>query len=335
MDLVILTKQFGDFTGATVSTIQILKRISRNFNSVKVFTLKAQQIEIPNVKIIIASNYIDLLKKLMKEKNAFGYSDDHLGFLFYLANIRYVHTYHGNWPDARWLNLSMFIKSMAFIPMYKLTIKKADKVVSVSNYMKEKFIDRITSKSVVIFNGVKQKSTFYERKGNHFDLSKNNRFIMVGNLDARKYRKAVFIFKILNQNGFKGTIDIYGKLVDKKLACKLSHFNFVNIKGAVKNIDFSNYRALLCTSSSENLPVSIVEATLSSVFVISFNVGGISEVIKENVSGKLFDKNDYYGFAKEVMAGGKHNVPVEIIRHNACKFNWDNSAKLYEKLFKN
>lgn len=329
MNLVVLTKQFGMFTGATVSTIEILKRISKDFDSVKVLTLKSQKVTIPNVKVIVAKNYIDLLRKLKKEKNVLGYSDDHLGFLFYLAKVRYIHTYHGNWPDARWLSIEMFLKSLVFIPMYKLTIKRASKVVSVSEYMEKRFVDKFTKKSIVIFNGVKQKSNLSVPEINY-----NNRFIMVGNLDKRKYKKSIPIFKILNQLGFNGKIDIYGEVIDKSLADRLGNYSFVTIKGVVENIDFNMYEAMICTSSSENLPVSIVEATLNGIFVISFNVGGINEIVPKNINGKLFNENNYYDFAKEIMSKRRRQISYSLIQHNANKFNWDNSSVKYEKLFR-
>ena len=64
MNLIVLTKQFGNYTGATVSTIEILKRISKKFDTVEVVTMKAEKVNIPNVKILIISNCFDLIKIL-------------------------------------------------------------------------------------------------------------------------------------------------------------------------------------------------------------------------------------------------------------------------------
>lgn len=141
MDLVVLTKQFGNYTGATISTIELLKRINSNFENITVLTLKSDGTVIRNVNVIVLSGYLNLINTLKKQRNVIGYSDDHLGFLFSFANIQYVHTYHGNWPDARKLNFNMFLKSFYFIPLYKLTVKKASFVVSASKYMQKKFVD--------------------------------------------------------------------------------------------------------------------------------------------------------------------------------------------------
>lgn len=332
MNLVVLTKQFGNYTGATVSTIEILKRISKKFDTVEVVTMKAEKIVIPNIKIIVASNYLELvriLKSKKSEKKVYGYSDDHLGFLFNLAGINYIHTYHGNWPDAKSLSVSMFLKSFIFIPLYIMTIKNAEKVVSVSKYMNKNFVKKHSNNSVVIYNGVKNNNL----SSNHNVISKiHEDFIMVGNIDSRKYKKALPIFRILKANNFNGNIDIYGSLIDKKIVHKMKKYDFVNIKGQVNKINYSKYDVLLCTSFSENLPVSIVEAILSRTPVISFNVGGIKEVVIDNVTGKLISPNDVVGFAKAVKTFTRCIVTEDVRERINNKFNWDYSAKKYFKL---
>lgn len=331
MNLIVLTKQFGNYTGATVSTIEILKRISKKFDTVEVITMKAMNIDIPNVRIETVSSYFDLIKELKlrrTKKKVYGYSDDHLGFLFSLAGISYVHTYHGNWPDARWMNSKMFFKSLFFIPMYKLTIKKAEHVVSVSKYMNNKFVKKNTKKSTIIYNGIKQVKKSEPPSKDTQDI----KFLMVGNVDSRKYAAAIDLFSLLSEKGFNNKIDIYGKIVESKIAEKLNEFDFVELKGMRNNINYTKYDALICTSVSENLPVSIVESIISGVPVISFNVGGISEVITEDDTGRLIPQGDMEHFAKAVQSFKKHIISKEIRNNINDKFNWDNSAQQYFEL---
>lgn len=326
MNLVIVTKQFGNYTGATISTLEILKRISQNFESVEVITLKSQKINIPNVKIKIASGYLDLYKEIKRKRGAIGYSDDHLGFLFSLAHIKYIHTYHGNWPDARYVDFSMFLKSFVFIPLYKLTVKDAALVVSVSEYMNEKFVKKNNDHNIVIYNGIKQKGKV---KGN---LDKH-RYVMVGNIDKRKYGKAIKVFDFLNQLGFDKKIDIYGEIIDRKLYKQLDEYKFTSIKGVVNKINYRNYDALICTSASENLPVSISESLMSLTPVISFDVGGINEVVINGENGFLFCKNNYSEFADTI-----NKYSIKNLKFNNKKlsriFNWDYAANSYLDLFK-
>lgn len=335
MNLIVLTKQFGNYTGATISTIEILKRISKKFDTVEVITMKAEKIIIPNVKIIVVSNYVELvriLKSKKSKKKVYGYSDDHLGFLFNLAGIKYIHTYHGNWPDAKYLSVSMFFKSFIFIPMYIMTVKSAKKVVSVSKYMDKKFVKKYANNSLVIYNGVK-KSNFDSTSNRDIDKSHAN-FIMVGNVDARKYKMVIPILEFLSINNFKGRIDIYGSLINKNIIHRLKQYDFVNIIGQVKKIDYSKYSSLICTSISENLPVSVVEAILNGVFVLSFDVGGISEVVNKKNSGLLFKKNNYRELAQEILNFQYKIIPNFERKRVNDKFNWDKSALSYMMLFK-
>jgi glycosyltransferase involved in cell wall biosynthesis len=48
---------------------------------------------------------------------------------------------------------------------------------------------------------------------------------------------------------------------------------------------------LICTSSSEGLPVSMMEAMGHGIGVLSVDVGGVSEIVKNNYSGMLLPKN--------------------------------------------
>ena len=298
MNLIVLTKQFGNYTGATISTIELLRRISSKFNKVTVLTLKSDGTKVKNVQVQVTSGYVDLIKKLKRERNAIGYSDDHLGFLFSFFNIKYVHTYHGNWPDARKLNFDMFVKSIYFIPLYKCTIREASMVINVSNYMKDGFVKPLNFRNKTIYNGVKQ-GKLEAYKDNRLVKENNShfRYIMVGNIDKRKYEKAVKIFNELESRSFQGVIDIYGGLLDKKLVAKLQNYKFVNVKGIIDKINYKNYDALICTSASENLPVSIVESIINGVPVIASNVGGISEIITNKKNGYLVNINDYHTFA--------------------------------------
>lgn len=335
MNLVVLTKQFGNFTGATISTIELLKRVASNFDEVTVLTLKSDGTRIDGVQVQVVDGYVDLIKRLRTQKNAIGYSDDHLGFLFSFCNIKYVHTYHGNWPDARNLNLEMFIKSFYFIPLYKYTIRKANIVVNVSQYMKEKFVDSLNHSNKTIYNGVKKNGGKSPKDDliNEFNNAKR-RYLMVGNIDKRKYEKTIKIFDELENNAFQGEIDIYGGLLNKSLVKKIKKYKFVSIEGMVDKVDYAKYDALICTSASENLPVSIVESIINGVPVITSNVGGISEVVINNENGYLIDVNDYRTFADMLLHYKKIVINPKTIRQIKSIFSWDTSAELYMNIFK-
>ena len=78
----------------------------------------------------------------------------------------------------------------------------------------------------------------------------------------------------------------------------------VDFKGNVKNTDLMNYyknesiNLFVNTSSSEGLPVSIMEACSFGIPIIATDVGGTSEIVIENKTGMLLDVN----FKPEVLS---------------------------------
>lgn len=326
MNLIVLTKQFGTYTGATVSTIELLKRISKHFKDVIIITTQANITKLSNVKILIVKNRKEMrsrLSELTERKKWIGYSDDHYGWMLGTAQIPYIHTYHGNWPDARYLSMEMFGKSFYFIPQYRKTVKNAKITVSVSEFMQKRFVDYNTKKSVVIYNGVKQEKS-------QKVTAKSKKILMVGNVDGRKYGLAVKLFKKYGNDMFP-EIDIYGAILDKKIASELKKIPFVNLKGKREFIDYQNYSKFLCTSSSENLPVSIVESILQKVPVISFDVGGVKEVVKKDC-GTVVPQYDLFKMTNEILSSKKYTF--ENLEELKTEFNWDYAATKYMKLFK-
>jgi glycosyltransferase involved in cell wall biosynthesis len=69
------------------------------------------------------------------------------------------------------------------------------------------------------------------------------------------------------------------------------------------DIDFINAGSdiIALTSLNEGTPVSLIEAQASGKPVISTRVGGIEEVITENITGLLSDINDDEGFCKNLL----------------------------------
>lgn len=332
MNLVVLTRQFGQYTGATIATSELLNRLKKNFKSVRVITLRKDNSKTSGIDFVIVKTPFEAFKKLKDISNKedwIGYSDDHLGYLLEKAGIQFIHTYHGNWPDARKLSLEMFIKSLVLIPMYKKTVCKATLSVSVSKYMEKNFLTKISPNTTTIYNGVKESNIKMTNINNKYQ----NRIMMVGNVDKRKYIVALKLFEIMEKDMVNPIIDIYGKIIDKQLAQKLNMFKFVNLKGKVDNVPYEKYRCLLCTSTSENLPISIVEALRQRVAVITFDVGGCAEIIN-NDSGIIISKYDITGMKAAINDIFQKEFTFESFSKIEKKFEWDYIADRYFNLFR-
>lgn len=83
----------------------------------------------------------------------------------------------------------------------------------------------------------------------------------------------------------------------KKLASEKLKWMKVKFLGYVKNNEVYEFYVnnpvdlFINVSSSEGLPVSIMEAISFGIPVIATNVGGTSEIVINNISGELLDKN--------------------------------------------
>ncbi|WP_213335297.1 glycosyltransferase [Enterococcus casseliflavus] len=328
-DLVILTKKFGkNYTGATVATQKLCEDWAKRYQKVTILTFEIGEFEKKeNMEIFLFPNIFSLMKKIyaIKSNDSLFYSDDHLGFLLGFAGINYLHTYHGNWPEARWIDMNFFLKSLFFMPAYKLTLRKANRVINVSYYM-DKFTRKYNGNSLVIRNGTSQNSDEVKKVG-----ETNNKIIMVGNIDERKYGTCLKLFRNLSFAEIDITIDIYGSIIDKDLYDKLSLFEFVNIKGFVNDIDFSNYDFMLCTSTIENLPISIVEAAKARIPVFAYNVGGINEIIVSGNNGFLVSNKNADKLSKliENYYSKGWNFNFQLSRIKLAEFNWEVSYILY------
>jgi glycosyltransferase involved in cell wall biosynthesis len=91
-----------------------------------------------------------------------------------------------------------------------------------------------------------------------------------------------------------------GSLIEMKaLASKYQLTESIEFTGFLskeKWIEKANdFNYFINTSNFDNMPVSVLEAMALGLPVVSTNVGGISHVIHENITGKLVDENDVLG----------------------------------------
>lgn len=99
------------------------------------------------------------------------------------------------------------------------------------------------------------------------------------------------------------------------------NFMEVNFSGSVKNVELMDYYKkepvdlFINTSSSEGLPVSIMEACSFGIPTIATNVGGTAEIVKEGKTGLLLDVN----FKPEEL-GEKIKYMVQLTKEEKQEF---------------
>lgn len=326
--LVILTTNFGtNFSGGALATCEVFSRIQDQFEKIIVLGSNIGLHEIKNLQFIKTSNWItnyQLIKNLQDGKTIF-YGDFYNSFLLGLAKVPYVFTYHDNWPELARLNYKSFLQGFFFHTIYPFIFRKAIILITVSSF-KKKYLEKYAKIVQVIPNGIR--NNVAETLEN---TSVKKKILMVGNIDDRKYAMALKLFQIL-RNQELITIDIYGHILNKKLASKLKQFPFVNLKGFIKNVPFQSYKLLLHTSFTESFGLVFCEAIYNKVPVLAFHTGGAPEIItREN--GRLVPAYKIE-VMQEILLDMISN-PIEVNSNTVESFTWERTSLNYKKIFQN
>lgn len=311
-----------------MATQKFLEVWSKKFLSVVIYTLHVgDYYKGTNIIVKEYNNMPELCFHMWRaeksQKETVYYSDDHFGFLLGMINKTYIHTYHGNWPDAAKVGLSNRLKSFYFIPLYYWTLKNAAYIINVSQYMK-RFTDKVNPNSAVIRNGM----DFKEQKS----VEKYPKTcLMVGNVDKRKYKYCIELAEYMRMKGTTVNIHIYGKIIDSQIETKLRKYKNISLMGMVRSVPYQAYDVFLNLSEIENLSISVCEAIYNRVPVVCFDVGGLPEVVKNGVTGYTVEHKsipDVYNKILDIEENGM-KVDDSVLKD----FDWKSSAQKYMYVF--
>ncbi|GAB5523646.1 MAG: hypothetical protein Roseis2KO_15180 [Roseivirga sp.] len=331
--LVILTTHFGsNFSGGSLATVEIFSRLEKQFSSIAVIgTLLGEHpfSDLTFHQYRSRRQAIDYIKTYAQAETVF-YGDFYNAYYFILAGRPFYFTYHDNWPELRSLSLGYRAQSVLYWNIYKWIFKKATQVITVSEF-KKKAIETYSNRVHLIRNGFKQGEVEAFSPANT-----NQRILMIGNIDSRKYRYALNLFDEIDQTKQPDLhIDIYGHARESKLAEKLSKYPFVELKGFRADIPFHKYSLLLHTSAMENLPLVFCEAIYHNLPVLAFNVGGAEEVIDSD-NGRLIKPGDTRAMLNVLADMIKGNEKFSPDRDSVLKhYDWDLAAAQYWSVIEN
>jgi len=252
-------------------------------------------------------------------------------------------TVHFNESQAKEFSILGYVSENSFYfhkikSLEKRVLNNSDRIIFVSKYMKkllEKEHNLDVGKSVLIHNWVRKVSEEDYYKRYYLNLNDNDFVLMnVGTLEKRKNQIfLIYILKDLKEHFSNIKLVLIGGGVCyaeyKKFICNYSLNKNILLLGNKK--DAWRYLKVadvyLCSSFSENLPISLIEATRASLPIISFNVGGISEIVFNNYNGYLCKKNDKVEFMSKLVS----------LVHDENKRNFFaiNSFKVYKEYFSN
>jgi glycosyltransferase involved in cell wall biosynthesis len=266
------------------------------------------------------------------------YQSDILGYLANLIfNKRMISIQHDMVKKGsiiRWLKINAF--------------KKSDKVIAISNDVKEfliEYFEVTDSKIEVIYNGVDfEKFLSFQKTNDNWKPV----FGIIARLDRIKGHIYILeAFKKLKNEGIKLPKCIFvGDGVERKnleefaIKNELSNVEFtgeiLNIGEYLKQID-----VFLFPSLSEGLGIAILEALVAKTLVIASNVGGIKELIKDKETGILVkpaNTDDLYKAIKWVLENKEEAIKLreksfEWINKNRQLFDIKKVAQKYSEVF--
>jgi len=204
------------------------------------------------------------------------------------------------------------------LSIYKYNYKNIKKIICVSNAVKQSFKTTLSSKNhhklTVVYDGIK-----IERAENKNDINLREKFkipknkIIIGNIANHTRAKDLITFvktinDLVNKNNCKDIhviqIGKEGKYSERfiPLIKEYSLEKYITITGFMDNaMDLlSQLDIYLMTSEREGLPITIYEAFLKKIPVVSTKAGGIPEAITHNKNGLLSEIKDYKSLANNL-----------------------------------
>lgn len=226
----------------------------------------------------LRENYVSLLSVLLGSK------------------AKVVWTYHMNIP------MPLIMK---FINYFMIRLNH--RVISVAQFIKKVLLEKgIPEKKItVIYNGIKEPVIDYSQK-----VPSNEKIIsVVGRLSEEKGHTFLFnSLAKLKQDAphLHWKLNIVGDGVLRQeleaLAEKLAISSNVNFKGFVNNMgnEYINSDLIVLPSENEAFPFVAIEALAYEKPVISTNIGGLPEIIRDHETGILVPYGDVDALAKSI-----------------------------------
>jgi glycosyltransferase involved in cell wall biosynthesis len=253
---------------------------------------------------IKAKDDLLVLFRLIKEIRAFkpNYIHTHtakagllgrLAAILSFSNAQLVHTYHGHLLHGYFSPL----KTKLVIMIERFLAKRSKTLVSVGSQVRDDLLaagigtpgqyvvippgislgpitNSATSRAAL---GISSEATTITFLGRITAIKRPDRFAQVALQVASQNPKVHFLIV--------GSGDLADSLKDQ-LSKISSQVTFLGWRSDVENI-LSATDILLLTSDNEGTPISAIQAGLAGIPTISTNVGSVSEVIKDGISGVL------------------------------------------------
>ena len=204
------------------------------------------------------------------------------------------------------------------------------KAASVTESKVLKWADALTTDSEIVKNRYKQK------------LGLNFEF-MYAPLDIEKFKDIPDVVKkpdqvvYIGRDSYEKGIDILRK-IESEINGNVIYCTDLDWKDAMRKLKES--QILIIPSRMESIPQVIKEAFYLKIPVIAFDVGGISELVKNDINGKLVSPENEKELLKQIniLLDDKQKIQkfglngYDFVIHN---LTWESLLPKYENFYKN
>jgi glycosyltransferase involved in cell wall biosynthesis len=185
-----------------------------------------------------------------------------------------------------------------------------------------------------IYNAIETRNNYLKKVIDPYKL------LVVSRLDLKQkaFLELIEAISILNKNGQKFSLDIYGEGSDlevlKEKIHKVGLEKIVILKGFTSDPEaiMSRYSVFILPSKIEGLPISILEAISSGLVVVASSVGGIPEIIEDSITGFLIDGYSPENIVKTLLRVVERSDDLPNIAINARR-KLDKTFKLEQSIF--
>ena len=325
----------------TLVTKHIASRENKNY----LFKL----IEVKTIPKIGPYSYWNAIKKLNLKKfekiiiNDIGAALVAAIFFNYKLKQKSIVFLHGSEPESILLSKNKLYKLINFKSKYLQLLANSHRIIAVSNFMKEKFIEtsernELRSNIDVVYNGIDFKE-FYRCPSDlyvKYNIPRNRKLILsVSRVVKNKgYDDKYQIFKELVKKGCKyhwfivGDGEYLDTIKERAIEDEInSHITFV---GRIARKDLKLYYSSvdvfwLLSNYDESLGLVYIEASKCGCPVIGKNRAGAIEAIYDQKTGFLI--NDNYECLKILEEYSYENLPLNEGDDFLEKFNIENNIE--------
>ncbi len=231
------------------------------------------------------------------------------------------------------LDFDSFVKKIVFTNLNKISLKKIDYFIAVSDNFKEMLIERGFSPNNIhtVYNGmdyalVPQNPTSREDFAAKYGLDTDEKLTYVGIAARFDKVKGVDIFirgaacALKENQNLRFLIAGDGVEADnlKALSKELGVEDKVIFLGYVTDIyGFLNFIDInTLTSLNESFPYSMLEGCAMKKPMVASRVGGIPDLVSDGETGYLFDRLDYNGFAEKILLLANNPDLIKMLGEN-------------------